>query len=45
MSPERYAELLEAFEELEDVRAFDAAMAEEAPSIPWDVVRADLGWE
>ena len=45
VSPERYEELMDAFEELEDVRAFDAALAEDEPSIPWDVVRADLGWE
>ncbi|MCU4187276.1 hypothetical protein K6U06_23135 [Acidiferrimicrobium sp. IK] len=28
----------------EDVAAFDAAMAEEGDSIPWDQVKADLGW-
>ncbi len=44
VSPERYAELLAALEESEDVAAFDAAMAEEGPNIPWDRVKADLGW-
>lgn len=44
MSPERYDELMEALEETEDVAAFDAAMAEEGPNIPWDQVKADLGW-
>ena len=34
LSPERYAELMEALEEAEDVAAFDAALAEEGPSIP-----------
>ncbi|MEV4421028.1 type II toxin-antitoxin system Phd/YefM family antitoxin [Patulibacter sp. NPDC049589] len=45
VSPERYAQLTAALEEAEDVAAFDAAMAEEGPSIPWDQVKADLGWE
>ncbi|HEX7291482.1 MAG TPA: type II toxin-antitoxin system Phd/YefM family antitoxin [Conexibacter sp.] len=44
LSPERYDELMEAFEEAEDVAAFDAAMAEEGPNIPWDQAKADLGW-
>jgi antitoxin Phd len=44
VSPARYEQLLEAFEEAEDVVAFDAAMAEEGKNIPWDQVRADLGW-
>jgi len=44
VSPERYEQLLEALEEAEDVVAFDAAMAEEGKNIPWEQVRADLGW-
>ena len=44
VSPERYEELIEALEDAEDVKAFDAAMAEEGPNIPWDEVKADLGW-
>jgi PHD/YefM family antitoxin component YafN of YafNO toxin-antitoxin module len=44
VSPERYDELMEALEEAEDVVAFDSAMAEEGPNIPWDQVKADLGW-
>lgn len=44
LSPERYEELIEAFEEAEDVAAFDVAMAEEGPNIPWDQAKADLGW-
>lgn len=43
VSPERYEQLLEAFEEVEDQAAFDAAMAEEGDNIPWDKVKADLG--
>jgi len=44
LSPERYDELMEALEEADDVAAFDVAMAEEGPNIPWDQVKADLGW-
>jgi antitoxin Phd len=44
ISPERYEELMDALEESEDVAAFDAAMAEEGDNIPWDQVKADLGW-
>lgn len=45
VSPERYEELLAALEEIEDIAAFDEAMAEEGPNIPWEQVKADLGWE
>ncbi|MDQ3150822.1 MAG: type II toxin-antitoxin system Phd/YefM family antitoxin [Actinomycetota bacterium] len=44
VSPERYAELLDALGDAEDVVAFDAAMAEEGPNIPWEQAKADLGW-
>ena len=44
VSVERYQELIEAFEEAEDVAAFDAAMAEEGANIPWEQVKVDLGW-
>jgi PHD/YefM family antitoxin component YafN of YafNO toxin-antitoxin module len=44
ISPERYEQLLAASEEVDDVVAFDAAMAEEGPNIPWDTVKVDLGW-
>lgn len=44
VSMERYEQLLDAFEESEDVAAFDAAMAEEGDNIPWEQVKADLGW-
>jgi prevent-host-death family protein len=44
LSPERYEELMEVFEEAEDITAFDASMAEEGENIPWEQVKADLGW-
>lgn len=45
VSPERYDEMMAALEDAEDVAAFDAAMVEEGPNIPWEQVKADLGWE
>ncbi len=44
VSPEHYERMLEALEDAEDVAAFDKAMAEEGPNIPWAQVKADLGW-
>jgi prevent-host-death family protein len=44
VSSERYEELVEALEDVEDIAAFDAAMAEEGENIPWEEVKADLGW-
>ena len=45
VSPEQYERLMVALEDAEDAAAFDAAMAEEGPNIPWHQVKADLGWE
>lgn len=45
VSPERYEQLMTALEDAEDIEAFDVAMAEEGPNIPWEQVKADLGWE
>ena len=44
VSPERYDELMTALEDAQDVAAFDAAMDEEGPNIPWEQVKVDLGW-
>lgn len=44
LSPERYEQLMEAWEETADIAAFDAAMSEEGPNIPWEQAKADLGW-
>jgi PHD/YefM family antitoxin component YafN of YafNO toxin-antitoxin module len=43
VSPERYEKLVAALEDAEDVAAFDAAMGEEGPNIPWEQAKADLG--
>ncbi len=45
ISPERYEELMTALEDAEDIAAFDEAMAEEGPNVPWEQVKADLGWD
>lgn len=44
ISTAEYHRLMDAAEDVEDVAAFDDAMAEEGPDIPWDQVKADLGW-
>lgn len=44
VSPEQYERMQEALEDAVDVAAFDEAMAEEGPDLPWDQVKADLGW-
>jgi antitoxin Phd len=44
VSPDQYDRMIEALEDAEDAVAFDAAMAEEGPSVPWSQVKADLGW-
>jgi len=45
VSPAMYERFVEALEELEDLASFDAALAEEGANIPWDRVKADLGWD
>lgn len=45
ISPQRYERMLTALEEVEDIAAFDAAMSAEDDNIPWDQVKADLGWQ
>lgn len=44
ISIDRYEQLMEALEEIEDVAAFDAAKAEGGTGLPWDQVKAELGW-
>jgi antitoxin Phd len=44
VSVDRYEELMDAAEELEDVEAFDEALEENEPTIPWEQVKVDLGW-
>ena len=44
LSPALFESLLSAAEELDDIEAFDSAIAESEPNLPWDDVRAELGW-
>lgn len=44
VSPGHYDEMLEAFEEAQDVIAFDEALSEVGDNIPWEQVKIDLGW-
>ena len=44
ISVERYEQLMDALEDVEDIAAADAAMADPSPSIPWEQVKAELGW-
>ncbi len=45
VSPDHYEEMIHALEVVRDVSAFDAAMEDDDGSnIPWEQVRADLGW-
>ena len=39
-----YEKMLEDLEELEDISAFDKALEDSAPGIPWDQVKKDLGF-
>lgn len=44
VSPAQYELMMDALEEVADVAAFDEAMSDEGPNIPWAEVKADLGW-
>jgi prevent-host-death family protein len=43
ISPERYEELMDALEEIEDMTSYDSAMADPSPNIPWEEVKRQLG--
>lgn len=43
ISPERYEQLMSALEEIEDTIAYDEAIADTSPRIPWDEVKSILG--
>jgi antitoxin Phd len=44
ISPDRYEQMMESLEEVQDATAFDEAMSDEGDNIPWEQVKADLGW-
>lgn len=29
---------------LDDLEAFDAALTNDAPTVPWETIKAELGW-
>ncbi len=43
INSERFYELVEAEEEIEDLRAYDESIRDASPNIPWDEVKRDLG--
>ena len=43
ISPERYEQLMDALEEIQDVIAIKEALEDPNPNIPWDEVRRELG--
>jgi hypothetical protein len=36
--------MMDALEESDDIAAYDAALSEGGDAIPWEQVRAELGW-
>ncbi len=45
ISPERYEELMEALEEIEDMAACDLAMADPSPNIPWEEIKSKMNFD
>jgi hypothetical protein len=43
ISPAQYEAMLDALEERDDILAFDQAILEAVPNVPWDEIKADLG--
>lgn len=44
VSAAEYDRLMASAEEIDDIEAFDVALDEAGPNIPWDEVKLDLGW-
>jgi len=42
IDPSLYESLIEAQEELDDIAAFDKALEDKSPNIPWSQVQKDL---
>ncbi|MCJ1671778.1 type II toxin-antitoxin system Phd/YefM family antitoxin [Rathayibacter sp. VKM Ac-2929] len=43
ISPEQHERMRDALEDAEEVKAFDAALAEDGDNIPWSEAKAELG--
>ncbi len=44
ISVAQYERMMDALEEAEDIAAYDAALAEGGTALPWEQVKAELGW-
>ncbi len=44
ISSAQYEKLMDAWEEIQDMHAFDEALAEEGANLDWEQAKADLGW-
>jgi prevent-host-death family protein len=44
VAPSLYEEMIEALEDLEDIKLIDESRAEGGKSIPWEQVKKELGW-
>ncbi|MSO63839.1 MAG: type II toxin-antitoxin system Phd/YefM family antitoxin [Candidatus Planktophila sp.] len=43
LSPSRYEELLTALEDLQDLALIESSLSDTSPSIPWELVKGELG--
>lgn len=43
INPSLFERFVESIEELEDIAAFDEALSDKDPTIPWEQVKKDLG--
>ena len=43
INPSMFERFIESMEELEDIAAFDAAISDRSPLVPWSQVKKDLG--
>jgi len=43
INPSMYEKFVDSMEELEDIAAFDEAISDKTPGIPWQQVKKDLG--
>ncbi|MCL2804105.1 MAG: type II toxin-antitoxin system Phd/YefM family antitoxin [Micrococcales bacterium] len=41
---DQFQQICDAQDDLDDIAAFDSAMAEEGENLPWEQAKADLGW-
>ena len=43
VDPSFYERMIEALEDIDDVRAFDEAIKDKTPGVPWEQVKRELG--